>query len=201
MALKLKLISSRVNLALPLGILGWGQKERCWPLVRLVPVLLGRKLGLAWFQLLQGEHCSCSGYRVFLPSNPCWRELPDPCPTSVPFLAPFSAFNSHPGVSRADLPCACTLCRGGLVTFQTVCSLSSVLQMLTPLYASYSFLVSEDSISNCMATASRLHERELCSVVLSPHPGPAPPPFFLPHHISKCWIDHLTYADLCYEKQ
>lgn len=107
-------------------------------------------------------HFSSSRSTLFPASKPCWCELPDPCPTPslslLPSLPSALILEFPEPIGHAPVPCVCVWGWGlVLMTFQmTACSLSPTLQMQTPLCASYSSLVSEDSISNCMRSSSTL---------------------------------------------
>lgn len=172
----------------------------------MVPVLLGRKLGL-------GSLPAAAGRYISLPLDPHCSPPPSPagvsCQTPAP-LHPFpcsllclqlSSWSFQSPFAMHLYPVFVCVCGGSVVpsdsrgnrvlmTFQmTACSLSPTLQMQTPLCASYSSLVSEDSISNCMRSSSTLAASREGALLCGPFStSVASTPMTLLPAISKGWI-------------
>lgn len=89
MVLKLKLFSFRVNLALLLGFLGEGQKEKFCPFLRTVLALLGRR-GEAGLVPAAGERYS------FLPLDPEHLSPPSSASVSCQTLPPLPSLPLPP---------------------------------------------------------------------------------------------------------
>lgn len=169
-----------------LGFLGQGRKK-------------GVGLSLAWFLLPWGGKLRlASRSRVSHPSKQ-WV-LADPCPTCIPSLAPSSALTSCPRVSGFSFS---SLAHTGISDNNVQPVLSSILQVQMHFYASWSFSVSKDSISDCREWCD-------CSCFMSGlHDGPFATSMtsissLLPvsSDFQMLGLSHrITEADSCYSKQ